>query len=141
MVNAGKGLSQRRNGRRAQRMGGVAGMMTIREYTESDWEAIERIHDRARKIELKLAGLEDAFLPLSVAAGREGLFDYPGLFVAEQDGEVVGFAACTEDELAWLYVDPAHLRKGEYRISFKAVRYSGSFCWKKYRGGRKTGAV
>lgn len=93
-------------------MGGVAGMMTIREYTESDWKAIERIHDRARKIELKLAGLEDAFLPLSVAAGREGLFDYPGLFVAEQDGEVVGFTACTEDELAWLYVDPAHMRKG-----------------------------
>ena len=44
--------------------------------------------------------MEEAFLPLSVAAEREGLFAYPGLFAAEQDGQVVGFAACTEDELA-----------------------------------------
>ena len=23
-----------------------------------------------------------------------------------------GFAACTEEELAWLYVDPEHMRRG-----------------------------
>lgn len=27
-------------------------------------------------------------------------------------GEIAGFAACTQEELAWLYVDPAHARKG-----------------------------
>ena len=69
----------------------------------------------ARKIELKLAGLVKAFLPLKVAAEREGLFDYPGLFVAEKGSEVVGFAACTEDELAWLYVDPEYMRRGSDR--------------------------
>lgn len=105
-------------------------MIKIRNYTECDWNSIERIHDSARKIELKLAGLDEAFLPLRIAAEQEGLFGYPGLFVAEQDGEVVGFAACTEDELAWLYVDPENMRKGigrmlsEYALNlFPEIRY------------------
>lgn len=105
-------------------------MTEIRNYNKCDWNAIERIHDRARKIELKLAGLDEAFLPLKIAAERERLFDYPGLFVAERDGEVVGFAACTEDELAWLYVDPENMRKGIGRMlsehalnRFPEIRY------------------
>ena len=87
-------------------------MTVIRKYCPSDWDAIQRIHDAGRKNELKLAGLEDAFLPLEVAAQRGGLCDYPGIFVAEEEGIVVGFAACTEEELAWLYVDPACARRG-----------------------------
>lgn len=105
-------------------------MVTVRKYDSSDWEAIQRIHDSGRQNELKLAGLEDAFLPLKVAAEREGLFEYPGIFVAEEEGVVVGFAACTEDELAWLYVDPARARKGigrsltEYALrQFPEIRY------------------
>lgn len=86
--------------------------IVIREYCPADWNSIQRIHDAGRRIELKLAGLEDAFLPLSIAAEREGLFDYPGIFVAEGDQGVVGFAACTAEELAWLYVDPLHFREG-----------------------------
>ncbi len=86
--------------------------MIIRRYEENDFAAIERIHDSARKIELHLAGLDDAFLPLKIAAEREDLFDYPGLFVAERDGKIVGFTACDEEELAWLYVEPALFRNG-----------------------------
>ena len=103
---------------------------TIRAYKESDWAAIEKIHDSARIMELKLAGLEEAFLPLRIAAEREGLLEYPGLFVAELDQKVVGFTACSEDELAWLYVDPAHMRKGigrclsEYALQqFPGIRF------------------
>lgn len=87
-------------------------MFAIRPYRQEDFPGIERVHDRARRVELRYAGLEDAFLPLCIAAEREDLFAYPGLFVAELSGEIVGFAACTQDELAWLYVDPAHFRKG-----------------------------
>ena len=86
--------------------------MRIREYRPTDWERIADIHDRARKAELALAGLEEAFLPLEIAAEREALFEYPGLFVAEEAGTVVGFTACTEEELAWLYVDPDLFRRG-----------------------------
>ena len=87
-------------------------MLAIRPYRPEDFPGIERVHDRARRIELRYAGLEEAFLPLRIAAEREDLFAHPGLFVAELGGEIAGFAACTQEELAWLYVDPAHFRKG-----------------------------
>ncbi len=87
-------------------------MINIRNYRNSDWMSVNRILDSARKQELKLAGLEKAFLSLEIAAEREGLFDYPGIFVAEEGGSVIGFAACTEDELAWLYVAPEKMRCG-----------------------------
>lgn len=80
-------------------------------YAPEHWEAICRIHDAARKIELELAGLSGAFLPLEVAAEREGLFD-DQVDVALMDGDVVGFCAYTEEEFAWLYVSPDHMRKG-----------------------------
>lgn len=86
-------------------------MITIRGYETRDWERIQAIHDEARRRELSLAGLEAAFLPLAVAAEREGLFDYQ-LAVAELDGAVAGFVAYTEEELAWLYVDQAMGRRG-----------------------------
>lgn len=95
-------------------------MVSIRQYEKSDWAAIERLHDNARKIELALAGLENAFLPLSIAAEREGLFEYPGLFIASLDGGPVGFTACSEEELAWLYVEPTQFGKG---IASKLVQY------------------
>lgn len=87
-------------------------MLAIRPYRPEDFPGLERVHDRARRVELRYAGLEEAFLPLRIAAEREDLFAYPGLFVAELGGEIAGFAACTQEELAWLYVDPAHFRKG-----------------------------
>ena len=90
------------------------GLISIRDYREADWGRLQAIHDGARMDELRLAGLEAAFLPLSVAAEREGLFEY-ALRVAELDGTAAGFAAFTADELAWLYVDPALSRRGVCR--------------------------
>ena len=87
------------------------GLIAIRGFREADWPRLQAIHDAARMDELRLAGLEGAFLPLSVAAQREGLFEY-ALRVAELDGTAAGFAAFTPDELAWLYVDPALARRG-----------------------------
>ena len=80
--------------------------ITIRPYSPADYDAINCIHDAARKIELSLAQLDDAFLPFSVAAEREDFFDYPHIDVAEINGQVAGFCAYTEEELAWLYVSP-----------------------------------
>ena len=86
-------------------------MITVRPYEQADWDSLQEIHDAARKIELHFAGLDAAFLPLTVAAEREDLFDYH-LGVAELDGRVVGFTAFTEEELAWLYVLPEVHRRG-----------------------------
>lgn len=87
------------------------GALLIRDYRESDWPRFMAIHDAARANELRLAGLGDAFLPLSVASEREGLFEY-ALRVADLGGMAVGFTAFTPVELAWLYVDPAFSRQG-----------------------------
>ena len=85
--------------------------LLIRPYETTDWQRIEAIHDAARRIELALADLTDAFLPLAVAAEREGLFDYSVRVAVRQD-VVVGFVAYSDEELAWLYVDPAVMRQG-----------------------------
>lgn len=86
-------------------------MTEIIPYTPADWADIQTAHDPARMQELTYAGLGEAFLPLSVAAEREGLFDY-SVYVARQDHRTVGFVAFTEEELAWLYVRPDFQRRG-----------------------------
>ncbi|WIV13657.1 GNAT family N-acetyltransferase [Proteiniborus sp. MB09-C3] len=83
----------------------------IRNYNQKDWSRIEEIHDSARKIELQLAGLDDAFVPLAQAAVNEGLFDYT-VCVALINDNVVGFVAYSEEEIAWLYVAPDSMRQG-----------------------------
>jgi len=83
----------------------------IRPYDSGDWERLCAIHDGARQIELTLAGLPDAFVPLRVAAEREGLFSYQ-VAVGEAGGQAVAFVAYDAHELAWLYVDPACMRRG-----------------------------
>jgi len=84
----------------------------IRPYISSDYKYISEIHDASRKIELSMASLDDAFLPFSVSAEREGFFDYPHIDVAIVDGDIVAFSAYTDNELAWLYVSPKMMRKG-----------------------------
>lgn len=86
--------------------------ITIRNYEKQYWKDICAIHDAARKVELKYASLEDAFLPLAAAADKEGLFEYRHIDVALADNRVAGFCAYSETELAWLYVAPEMMRKG-----------------------------
>lgn len=94
--------------------------MNIRPYRDQDWSRLCEIHDQARVDELRGAGLTEAFLPLEIAAAREDLFGYQ-VWVAEQEGQVVGFVAHNEDELAWLYVDPSRYRGGIGRRLVAAV--------------------
>lgn len=85
--------------------------MNIRSFIKSDWNDLCKVHDLARSDELKAASLESAFLPLEVAAEREGLFEYE-ILVAECDNEVQGFIAFDNEEIAWLYINPKMYRKG-----------------------------
>lgn len=94
--------------------------MQIRPYQTTDWQAICRVHDAARVFELEASGLSDAFLTLEETGEEEGLFD-AALLVAEIEGAVVGFAGYTDDEVTWLYVDPARFRQGIGRALVDAV--------------------
>jgi ribosomal protein S18 acetylase RimI-like enzyme len=95
--------------------------MNIRPSRAGDWTRLCAIHDAARMEELQAAGMPDAFLPLSIAAEREGLFDYR-VQVAECEGQVLGFVADDGTELAWLYVDPVARRRGIGQALVAAVQ-------------------
>ena len=86
-------------------------MINIRPYESTDWSRLCEIHDASRLDELSLTIGTDAFLTLEQTANNEGLFD-DKLFVAEVDHVVRGFIAYSDQELAWLYVDPTFYRKG-----------------------------
>ena len=89
--------------------------MRLRSYEPKDWPRLCAIHDLARMDELRASGLADAFIPLERAAANEGLFDH-SVVVAEVDDRVLGFVAFSNDELSWLYVDPAAYRRGIGRV-------------------------
>lgn len=84
----------------------------IRPYIASDYNCICDIHDAARKVELSLSSLDEAFLPFSIASERENFFDYSHIDVATINNIVAAFSAYTDDELAWLYVSPDMMHKG-----------------------------
>lgn len=94
-------------------------MTIVRPYRSSDWPFICDIHNAARLDELRLTVGVDAYLSLEEAVGNEQLFSYT-ICVAENAGLVRGFAAYCDQELAWLYVDPACYRHGVGRA---LVRY------------------
>jgi ribosomal protein S18 acetylase RimI-like enzyme len=92
-------------------------MISIRAYEDADWEAIAAIHDAARLLELRMTVGEEAFLSLADTAENEGLFSGE-VWVATRADQVVGFVALRDDEITWLYVDPAQHRQGIGRALF-----------------------
>ena len=99
--------------------------MNLRPYLPEDWERLCIIHDAARLHELQASGLVDAFLRLEQTAENEGLFNGQ-VIVAEAQGQVCGFAAYTEGELTWLYVEPGRYRQGiGRRLLRHAIEASG----------------
>ena len=95
-------------------------MITVRPYEPTDWPRLCEIHDTSRLDELSLTVGTDAFLTLEQTAENEGLFD-DKLFVAEADNVVQGFVAYSDEELAWLYVDPKFYRRGVGRALIRHV--------------------
>ena len=86
-------------------------MITYRDYQETDWPAICRIHDRARPDELKGSCDPRAFVPIEKDSEVEDL-KRSQKFVACDGDKVVGFVGVDEKYLAWLYVDPDHYGEG-----------------------------
>lgn len=86
-------------------------MIIYRPYEDKDWQAICRIHDRARPDELKGSCDPRGFIPIEQDKEVEDL-KRSKKFVACDSETVVGFVGMDEDYLAWLYIDPSHYRKG-----------------------------
>lgn len=85
--------------------------INLRKYKTSDWEAISKIHDKARLDELRGSVDVNAFIPLKKAAFAEGLFG-GDIIIAECESEVAGFIGYNKKTIDWLYVSPSHYRKG-----------------------------
>ncbi|HXH80986.1 GNAT family N-acetyltransferase [Nocardioides sp.] len=94
--------------------------ITIRAYAQSDWNAVARIHDSARLDELRASVGVEAFLDLAATYESEGLFD-GDVWVAELDGDVVGFIAFDDNEVTWTYVHPVAYRRGVGRALLRHV--------------------
>ena len=88
--------------------------LEVRAYRPDDWDAVARAHDAARLQELAPTVGVEAFLTLAATAEGEGLFD-DRVWVASEQGAVIGFVACAGAEVTWLYVHPDHQRRGTGR--------------------------
>jgi len=86
-------------------------VVTVREYTEDDWAAICRVHDRARPDELAGSCDPRAFVPLAEDPEADDI-GRSRKWVACVEGRVVGFVGVDGDYLSWLYVDPAYYGQG-----------------------------
>jgi ribosomal protein S18 acetylase RimI-like enzyme len=86
--------------------------MIIRDYEPSDWGAVCKIYDLAKPDELR--GLvEVASIPrLEDDPPMLALFRVSSVIVADDEGCLTGFAGCKGSYIGWLFVHPAHRRKG-----------------------------
>ena len=86
-------------------------MTTIREYSDEDWEAICRVHDRARPDELRGSCDPRAFVPLAEDPEAKDVHS-SRKFVACDGEVVVGFVGVEGAYLSYLYVDPEYYGRG-----------------------------
>jgi ribosomal protein S18 acetylase RimI-like enzyme len=84
----------------------------IRTYEAPDWASVCKVYDAAKPDELQ--GLVDrsAILPLADDPQMKALFQASAVDLAEKAGQVLGFAGTRGDTITWLFVHPAHRRKG-----------------------------
>ncbi len=95
--------------------------MIIRNYVKKDWDNICNIFDRAKPDEMRGSCNLKAIKPLKEDDNFIQLFSNSHIFVAEADGNTVGFAGYSGALIAWLMVDPDYYRKGIGRELLKTV--------------------
>lgn len=104
-------------------------MITFRPYTPEDWDAICRVHDRARPDELVGSCDARAFVPLSDDPESKDIPEYQ-MLVACHGPAVVGFTGVRDHYIGWLYVDPAFYGRGIGRSLLKqAMALAGPEAW------------
>ncbi len=93
--------------------------ITIRPYQQTDWQAVCRVHDASRQLEVKNFIPQGVILAMADYAEKDGFFESQ-VFVAVDssvqntvpNNHVLGFIAIKNDELTWLHIHPDNHRKG-----------------------------
>lgn len=101
-------------------------MITLREYRADDWEAVCRVHDRARPHELRGSCDPRAFVPLAQDIEYRDDFRRSRKVVACDGERVLGFSGVDDEYISWLYVDPDHYGGGiGRRLLRQAISLAG----------------
>lgn len=104
-------------------------MITYRDYKDTDWPAICKIHDRARPDELKGSCDPRAFIPIEKDPEVEDL-KRSQKFVACDGDNVVGFSSVDKQYVSFLYIDPDYYGQGIGRKLLQiAVEAIGPGAW------------
>ena len=86
--------------------------MEIRAYTDRDREAVRTMYDLAKQDEMRGSVDLDAVLPLSDDPTHLALFRDSTILIAFEGKDILGFAGYKGSYISWLYVHPAHRRRG-----------------------------
>lgn len=111
--------------------------VVLRSYTPDDWLAVCHVHDLARVHELARGGVDPrAFRTMAEAAEADEFFVSESLVACAaggatgRTGAVIGFVSWNGAYVTWLYVDPAHCRRGIGRLLLDAaLRRIGPEAW------------
>ena len=97
---------------------------TIRDYDAADWDAVCRVHDRARPVEFRgHPGFADGrrIRTLAEAAEEDGFFRSRTAVALWPAHGIVAFASVDGAYLSFLYVDPDYHRRGIGRALLRHV--------------------
>jgi ribosomal protein S18 acetylase RimI-like enzyme len=102
--------------------------MRVRAYCDSDWPAVRDIYDLAKSDEMRGVVTSDAIPPLDRDPEMKVLFRESQIFVMEDDNRIVGFGGNKGNFISWLFVHPAHRRRGVATALVRAItsRLNGS---------------
>ncbi|MBN1878519.1 GNAT family N-acetyltransferase [bacterium] len=84
----------------------------IRAYRDSDWSQITDIYDLAKPDEMKNLVGKESITALARDSGMLRYFFSSEIFVFEEEKQILGFAGIRRDIISWLFVHPAHRRRG-----------------------------
>jgi len=86
--------------------------VTIRDYQNDDWNSVLTIFAKAKPDELLNSCDKNDIVPLDQDEGLLRSFKSSKIFIAEQDREIVGYVGYEKSLISFLFVDPAHYKKG-----------------------------
>ena len=102
--------------------------MRVRAYCDSDWSAVRDIYDLAKPDEMRGVVTSDAIPSLDCDPEMKVLFGESQVLVMEDDNRIVGFGGNRGNDISWLFVHPAHRRRGVATALVRAItaRLNGS---------------